>query len=286
MQDLTEEQRAELREEMSDLWSQGATPEEIHETAAQKLQGYGVEVPEHARFGRGRRGFGPGHGPGRFMQDLTEEQRAEVRREMSDLRSQGATPEEIHDAVAQRLQGYGIEIPERGRFGQCKPGATPGLGPGRFMNELTTEQRVEVRDRILTMWTAGSTHEDIHDAVNELLKSYGVNVTENETGATAGENPAALPIDLRLTVAASPNPFDEQTNIEYSLPEDANVQVDIFDLNGKAIRSFEVGNQASGTHHLVWDGTDETGNVVTNGPYLCRVQAGGYEAVSRVMLVR
>jgi flagellar hook assembly protein FlgD len=105
-------------------------------------------------------------------------------------------------------------------------------------------------------------------------------------GSSADENPGAVPEELRLAVEASPNPFKEQTVIAYSLPSDATVTVSIFDMNGKKIRSFEVGHQPSGAHQLAWNGTDDTGNPVTNGPYLCRVNAGDQEATSRVMVIR
>ncbi len=282
MQVLTNEQRAQVREQMIELWSEGAGRDEIHDTVAELLKDYGVEAPERGDLGRGK--HGRGHGPGRFTQDLTDEQRAEVFGQMQELRSRGVGREEIHDAIAELLKGHGVEVPEHGGLGRGKHGR--GHGPGRFMQDLTTEQRADIRVRMMELWTGGSTHEEIRAAVDELLESYGIDLTENEEGAVSGEKSEGIPADLNLDIEASPNPFEEQTEISYNLPTQTNVSVVVYDLDGQTIRSFDMGHQSAGNHRVVWDGADEIGNRVMNGPYVCRVHAGEFTATSRVMLVR
>jgi len=282
MQDLTNEQRAQVREQMIEMWSGGADREEIHETIAETLKGYGVEVPEQGGSNRGK--HGRGFGPQRFMQDLTDEQRAEVSGQMQELRSRGADREEIHTTIAETLKGYGVEVPEHG--GSGRGGRGFGHGPGRFMQDLTKEQRTEIRGRMMELWTAGATHEEIRAAIDEQLVSYGIDPDEIETGMPSGENSVTNPADLRLDINASPNPFEEQTDISYSLPTQADVSVKVYDMDGQVIRSFDTGGQPAGNHRVAWDGTDETGNRVMNGPYLCRVHAGEFTATSRVMVIR
>jgi Spy/CpxP family protein refolding chaperone len=99
--DLTEEQRVEIHETVKAMHEEGATREEIR---AAVLAQYGVELPERPRL-RHRRGEGP-------FADLTEEQRAAIHETVRELRSQGATREQIRVAIGELLEGYGIERPD------------------------------------------------------------------------------------------------------------------------------------------------------------------------------
>jgi Spy/CpxP family protein refolding chaperone len=172
---LTDEQRQAVQEKREEMRSQGATREEIHAAVTEMLKGYGIEVPEDCH---GPIGFGPGKGG--FEANLTEEQREAVQEKKEEMRSQGASREEIHTAVAEMLKGYGIEAPEDS-VGPHGPGCF-GPGPGGFWKDLTKEQREAVRDKIKEMRSQGSTREEIHTAVAEMLKGYGIEVPEDWAG--------------------------------------------------------------------------------------------------------
>lgn len=73
-----------------------------------------------------------------------------------------------------------------------------------------------------------------------------------------------------ITMSNYPNPFNPQTTIEFTLPEaSANVNLAIYDLSGKMVKSFIDNEQRSqGTYSMVWDGTDQRGATVSSGVYL------------------
>lgn len=75
-----------------------------------------------------------------------------------------------------------------------------------------------------------------------------------------------------------PNPFDAQTSFNVSLTESSNVTVDIVNMLGAKVASFNKGNFAAGTHRVVIDGTD-----LTSGLYFYTVNAGG-QSVTRKMI--
>ena len=82
-----------------------------------------------------------------------------------------------------------------------------------------------------------------------------------------------------------PNPFKTHTTIPYTLPENAPVYLDIFNLRGQKIRSLLAGQRHSpGQHHVTWDGLDDTGLAVAAGVYLYRLCAGE-ASVSKQMVV-
>ncbi|MGB7062937.1 MAG: hypothetical protein WBF13_11375, partial [Candidatus Zixiibacteriota bacterium] len=111
---LTQEQREAVQEKTKEMRSQGATREEIRAAKAEMLKGYGIELPEKCRLLGGSEGLR--HNRGGFMANLTDEQREAVRVKTKEMRSQDATREETRPAVAELLQGYGIELPEKCRL--------------------------------------------------------------------------------------------------------------------------------------------------------------------------
>jgi hypothetical protein len=168
---LTQEQREAVHDRIAEMRDQGATREDIHTAVAGMLEAYGVDVPE--RWSRPR-GFG--HGPGGFWVDLTQEQRQAIQDKMEEMREQGATREEIHTVITEMLEGYGIELPEKG-FGWHGP---RGFGPWGecFGVGLTEDQKKTIREKKREMRGQGATREEIHAAVAAMLKSYGIELPE------------------------------------------------------------------------------------------------------------
>ncbi len=86
-------------------------------------------------------------------------------------------------------------------------------------------------------------------------------------------------------VKAYPNPFSDQLNIEYTLKQEAKVQVDIFDLNGRRVANFNEGNKGEGTYSVRWNGMDG-GRAAAAGTYVYRIVAGDELASGILQLVR
>lgn len=64
-----------------------------------------------------------------------------------------------------------------------------------------------------------------------------------------------------------PNPFSNKTTIEFTLPSDEQVQLDIYNSNGQLIRNLLWGPQFAGKNRVIWDGTNAAGVPVTPGIY-------------------
>lgn len=69
-----------------------------------------------------------------------------------------------------------------------------------------------------------------------------------------------------------PNPFNPVTTINYSLSKNGIVNLTVFDITGKAIRTLVNINQSKGSYSLVWNGMDNSGNNVSSGVYFYRLQ--------------
>ncbi|MCH7732658.1 MAG: T9SS type A sorting domain-containing protein, partial [Candidatus Marinimicrobia bacterium] len=83
-----------------------------------------------------------------------------------------------------------------------------------------------------------------------------------------------------------PNPFNPVTTLRYDLPEQAFVTLVVYDLLGREVKRLVSGIVVSGYHAVVWDGTNNNGQLVGAGVYLYRIQAGKYAKVSKMVLLR
>lgn len=88
-----------------------------------------------------------------------------------------------------------------------------------------------------------------------------------------------------------PNPFNPETWIPYRLTQEAEVTITIYNLNGRQIRRLELGFKAPGLYidkarSAYWDGIDSSGEPVSSGIYFYRMEAGGFSAIQKMIMVQ
>ena len=66
-----------------------------------------------------------------------------------------------------------------------------------------------------------------------------------------------------------------EAKVHYTLPEDADVQIEIQNVLGAVVRTLTPGAQPSGDQGVVWDGNDDLGNPLPEGNYTYHVLAVG-----------
>lgn len=272
MANLTDEQRQTLREKTKEMRSQGSTREEIHAAVAEMLKGYGIEVPEDCA--------GP-HGQGGFGANLTDEQREAIQEKIREMKSQGATPGEIHSAKVEMLKGFGVELPEKWRGPHSRGGFSPG--PGGFWADLTDEQREMVQDKIEEMRSQGATREEIRAAVDEMIQGFGIKSPQDSENVSSGTSPAVPNI---IIAQSYPNPFNPETEISFTLPENSYVSLTIYNVQGQKVKRLVNEYQPAGTRRVVWNGRDEKGEGVASGIYFYRIEAGPNTVTNRMVLLK
>lgn len=83
----------------------------------------------------------------------------------------------------------------------------------------------------------------------------------------------------------SPNPFRPSTTVRFTLPEARPVELAIFDVAGRRIRSLVSGPLGPGTHTVVWDGTSDHGERVASGVFFYRLTAGPDRAQRKMVRI-
>jgi hypothetical protein len=97
---------------------------------------------------------------------------------------------------------------------------------------------------------------------------------------------AQLTQPLVVSVTNYPNPFDsrcERTTILFSLAQESQVHIAIYDLLGNLVRQFPSMQESAGTSSVVWDGTNESRQKVAKGGYLVLVVANSEAGVTQVV---
>ena len=84
-----------------------------------------------------------------------------------------------------------------------------------------------------------------------------------------------------------PNSFNTQTTIPFKLKQTSTISLNIYDINGQLIKSVSNDQEwPSGSHNLMWDGTNDQNQQVSSGLYIYRLETENYSQNKKCMLVR
>ncbi len=83
-----------------------------------------------------------------------------------------------------------------------------------------------------------------------------------------------------------PNPFNPTTTIEYELPRDSQVVLQIYNLLGQGIRILLNNSKPTGMHSVVWDGKNDLGQIVSSGVYIYRIQVGSFTQTRKMIFLQ
>jgi len=108
------------------------------------------------------------------------------------------------------------------------------------------------------------------------------NTTNCETASVIDET---LPITYNLH-NAYPNPFNPVTTLRYDLPEDANVNITIYDMMGRVVKTMVNTQQNAGFKSVQWNATKNMGQSVSAGLYLYTIQAGEFRQTKKMVLLK
>jgi len=257
-----------IKDKVKSLREEGASRQEIHTEVTKILREYGVEIPDEFKGHHVKRGHRPLRGFMHFSDELTDEQRANIREKAKSMHEEGASREEIHTEIGNMLKEYGVEVPDD--FGQHR----------EMMENLNKEQRKAVRAKMREMRKDGATPKEIRDEINKMLQEFGIRESDDQTSQqeqTSGES---------LSIRAYPNPFNPETNIEYTLTSSTQVLITIYDIQGKQVRLLSSDYRQAGTHTIKWNGLNESGLQVPSGVYFIRISTENETLNHRIVMMK
>jgi hypothetical protein len=78
-----------------------------------------------------------------------------------------------------------------------------------------------------------------------------------------------------------PNPFNPSTTVSFQIPMNSYITIKVYDAVGKEIATLVNGMQEAGRHSVVLDGSR-----LSSGTYFCRMTAGNFSSVKKMLLTK
>ena len=148
---------------------------------------------------------------------------------------------------------------------------------------------MQVRDRLMSNARA------LYDSANGIVslpnnfygwglvdaaKAVGINSTDTNTGG--GSVPTQFVLHDNY-----PNPFNGSTTILVDAPDAQNIELAIYDLLGRKVRTLYRGISKAGTNYFQWqDALNDAGAHVSTGVYVCRLTAPGFVGSRKILYLK
>jgi hypothetical protein len=110
-------------------------------------------------------------------------------------------------------------------------------------------------------------------------------MVENPPDVRDGADNRLLPKSFRL-FQNQPNPFNPETQISYYLPRASHVNISIFNLLGRRVKTLFDGYQDGGIQTLIWDGKSDQGVQLSSGIYFYRLLADQFRQTRKMTLMK
>lgn len=91
---------------------------------------------------------------------------------------------------------------------------------------------------------------------------------------------------VEKALTAYPNPFSTSTTISFTLLQSQKVSIQIFDIEGRLIKTLANEQMATGVHQITWNATNESGGVIANGMYYLKINSGRYAETKKISVVK
>jgi hypothetical protein len=220
-------------------------------------------------YGRNGNGFANGPGPGNTAQDF-----------MTNVLIFGKNPIKV-DIIGHWLGGH-----EPGAFGLFHAARDRGLtnvinpmeipvyaweGGVPVRTPLTDFERSPLVTYYLRRDYAGQ-NEPLYHVVNDLYDYGPPTLVSSEAEA----RPQSYVLGQNF-----PNPFNASTLIEYRLPREGHVRLEVYDVRGQVVDLLVDGRRAGRAHVVAWDA-----GRMASGTYFYRFRVDGFQETRKMLLVR
>ncbi len=103
-----------------------------------------------------------------------------------------------------------------------------------------------------------------------------------------------VPVEEKKTISSPspitlyqnyPNPAREKTMIRFTVPNNTNISLNIYDISGRLVRTLANGIPGASSSFVVWNGKNGEGKEVPGGVYLYTLKAGAYTETRKLLLI-
>jgi len=189
---------------------------------------------------------------------------------------------------SQTLNNKYIDLNINGRTGSFTPAVRDYLAEFNFMksspdsvylnNSLLNRTSTSVLlNSSVTAWAYDSANVKGYVRFHDIGQSASIRVYRNNILSVQSITP---PLVFAL-YQNYPNPFNPSTEIKFTIPERAFVTLKVYDITGREVSLLISQEQEAGSYHVFFNGLNHA-----NGVYLCRITAGRYSSVIKMLLLK
>ena len=102
------------------------------------------------------------------------------------------------------------------------------------------------------------------------------------------EGQVSIQNDLIITTILTnhPNPFNPSTTIEFSIQNDSEVELTIYNIKGQKVKTIANDLFEKGIYSILWSGDDYNGKLVSSGIYFYKLKSGDYQEIKKMILLK
>ncbi len=125
-------------------------------------------------------------------------------------------------------------------------------------------------------------------AINKDGQIIDLFYAEKETSEVDGKHLAmkeVIPENYQL-FQNYPNPFNHSTTIKFAMKHAGSVEVNVFDIHGQLVKNIVAGFANTGIFQVDWDGTNNSGEVVSSGVYFIQLKTANFKQTQSAIFLK
>tara|TARA_B110000196_G_scaffold298420_1_gene290269 strand:- start:956 stop:2629 length:1674 start_codon:yes stop_codon:yes gene_type:complete len=122
-------------------------------------------------------------------------------------------------------------------------------------------------------------------SIDEMMILFGLYYVSDELTTKDEDDTEIIPITYLLH-QNYPNPFNPITSLRYDLPEDGVVNITIYDIMGRIVKTLVNDSQTAGYKSIQWNAANHRNESVSAGLYLYTIQAGEFRQTKKMVLLK
>jgi hypothetical protein len=144
----------------------------------------------------------------------------------------------------------------------------------RVIGHAGESSNVSINSELTSLEAYNNDLESLTCNINEgLVSIVSITSVDENTGDNFGD------------IQNNPNPFTDKTEIVFSIPDEGQYNIAIYDVIGIRVREYN-GSYGKGKHSIIWDGTNNNGMKLSNGTYYFVVRNGDEVKVRKMVLIK
>ena len=128
---------------------------------------------------------------------------------------------------------------------------------------------------------------DVTDGLHVLRSDYhnALPITVNYSLVELSAEESIMPKEFALH-QNYPNPFNPITFIRFDLPEEGLVNITIYDMMGRIVKTHVNSSQTAGFESVQWNATNDRNEPVSAGLYLYTIEVGKFRETRKMVLLK